>query len=94
MFKCVCYWLGCVLVTVGKYACSVVHEGLLTRAGHGAGVSLSAVEAPLTHTLGGLVLVRVAVRRALHAVRIHGRGLVEARAAGCRKKIHKRKDVL
>lgn len=56
---------------------------VLTCAGHGAGVGLGAVEAPLAHTLGGLVLVGVAVRGALHAVGVHGRGLVEARAASC-----------
>lgn len=78
----------CVVKVFGRIGVCV-HTSVrwgLTCAGHGAGVGLGAVEAPLTHTLGGLVLVGVTVRGALYTVGIHCRGLVEPRAACCNTK--------
>ena len=58
----------------------------LTGAGHGSRVHVGAVVALLARTLGGSLLVGVAVRWTLAAVAVHGRSLVSAWSASCKTK--------
>lgn len=62
----------------------IVRVCVLTGAGHGGRVGVSAEESRVAVADGGRVSERVAVRRTLGTGRVQGPGFVEPRGTGCR----------
>lgn len=63
--------------------CACVRACVLTGAGHGGRVGVSAEESGVAVAGGGPVPERVAVRRTFGTGRFGGPGFVETRGAGC-----------